>query len=132
MLRLLANSVIAFFVLWTLAVSVSEFLGVTIHFPWVVSRVDEIPLNRLQSLRIAILLTFAHYGVLHLIGRNKEYLPIHFLSQFLFYLVISGGFILYKSEVPNREYGVLAIFTTVWLLTLLASTPINRHFFRKK
>ena len=132
MLRLIANGVVAFFVLWTLSVSVAEFLGVTIHFPWVIVGVDEIPLNRLQSLRIAILLTFAHYGTLHLIGKNKEYLPIHFLSQFLFYLVISGGVILYKSEVPIREYVVMAVFVIVWLLTVWAARPLNRDYFKNK
>ena len=130
MLRLIANGVVAFFVLWTLSVSIAEFLGVTIHFPWVIAGVDEIPLNRLQSLRIAILLTFAHYGTLHLIGKNKVYLPIHFLSQFLFYLVISGGVILYKSEVPIREYVVMAVFVIVWLLTVWAARPLNRDYFK--
>ena len=132
MLRLVANGVIAFFVLWALAVSVAECIGVTIHFPWVIAGVDEIPLHRLQSLRIAILLTFAHYGVLHLFGKNQEYLPIHFLSQFLFYLVISGGIILYKIEVSDREYGILALFTIVWLLTVIAAKPLNRDYFKNK
>ena len=132
MLRIMANGVIAFFVLWTLAVSVAEFIGVTIHFPWVIAGVDEIPLHRLQSLRIAILLTFAHYGVLHLFGKNQEYLPIHFLSQFLCYLVISGGIILYKIEVPVREYGILAIFTIVWFLTAIAAKPLIRDYFKNK
>ena len=132
MLRLIANGVIAFFVLWTLAVSVAEFLGVTIHFPWIIAGADEIPLNRLQTLRIAILLTFAHYGTLHLIGKNKDYLPVHFLSQFLFYLVISGGVILYKSEVPIREYVVMAVFVIVWLLTVWAARPLNRDYFKNK
>jgi hypothetical protein len=128
----MANGVIAFFVLWTLAVSVAEFIGVTIHFPWVIAKVDEIPLNRLQTIRIAILLTFAHYGVLHLFGKNKEYLPIHFLSQFLFYLVLSGVAILYKIKVPVQEYVVLAVFVIVWLLTVWAATPINRDYFKNK
>ena len=132
MLRLVANGVIAFFVLWTLAVSVAEFIGTTIHFPWIIAGVDEIPLHRLQSLRIAILLTFAHYGVLHLFGKNKEYLPVHFLSQFLFYLVMSGWIILYKIEVPVREYGVLVLFIIVWLLTVIAAKPLNRDYFKNK
>ena len=132
MLRLIANGVIAFFVLWTLAVSVSEFIGVTIHFPWIIAGVDEIPLHRLQSLRIAILLTFAHYGALHLFGKNKEYLPVHFLGQFLFYLVISGGIILHKIEVPVREYGILVLFIIVWLLTVIAARPLNRDYFKNK
>ncbi|MDC0649583.1 hypothetical protein OAQ37_03635 [Alphaproteobacteria bacterium] len=132
MLRMVANGVIASFVLWTLAVSIAEFFGVTVHFPWIISKVDEIPLNRLQSLRIAILLTFAHYGVLHLFGKNREYLPIHFLSHFLFYLVVSGGMILYKIEVPVQEYGVLVVFTIVWLLTVIAAKPLNRDYFKNK
>ena len=132
MLRLVANAVIAFFVFWTLAVSVAEFIGVTIHFPWIIAGADEIPLYRLQTLRIAILLTFAHYGVLHLFGKNQEYLPIHFLSQFLFYLVISGWIILYKIEVPVWEYGILVLFAIVWLLTIIASKPLNRDYFKNK
>ena len=132
MLRLVANGVIAFFVLWTLMVSVAEFIGITIHFPWIIAGVDEIPLHRLQSLRIAILLTFAHYGVLHLFGKNKEYLPVHFLSQFLFYLVMSGSVILFKIEVPVREYGILLLFIIVWLLTVVAAKPLNRDYFKNK
>ena len=132
MLRLVANGVIAFFVLWTLSVSVAEFIGVTIYFPWIIASIEEIPLHRLQSLRIAILLTFAHYGVLHLFGKNQEYLPIHFLSQFLFYLVMSAGIVLYKIEVPVQEYGLLVLFTIVWLLTVIAAKPLNRDYFKKK
>ena len=128
----MANGVIAFFVLWTFSVSVAEFIGVTIHFPWIIAGVDEIPLHRLQSLRIAILLTFAHYGVLHLFGKNQEYLPIHFLSQFLFYLVISGGIILYRIGVSVQEYGILVVFTIVWLLTVIAAKPLNRDYFKNK
>ena len=132
MLRLVANAVIAFFVFWTLAVSVAEFIGVTIHFPWIIAGVDEIPLYRLQTLRIAILLTFAHYGVLHLFGKNQEYLPIHFLNQFLFYLVMSGAIIFYKNELPLREYWILVLFTIVWLLTVIAAKPLNRDYFKNK
>ena len=132
MLRLVSYGVIVIFVVWTLAVSVAEFIGVTIHFPWIIAGIDEIPLHRLQSLRIAIFLTFSHYGMLHLFGKNKEYLPVHFLSQFLFYLVLSGGIIMHKTGVPVREYGILVIFTIVWLLTVVASTPINRDYFKKK
>ena len=72
MLKLFANAVIALFVIWTVTVSAFEFLGITIYFPWVTSSAEEIPINRLQTIGIAILLTFAHYGVLHIIGRNQE------------------------------------------------------------
>ena len=97
MFKMLANGVIAFVVLWTSVVSIAEFLDVTIRFPWIISGSDEIPLHLLQSLRIAVFLTFAHYGVLHLFGKNREYLPIHFLSHSLLYLVISSGIVFYKT-----------------------------------
>jgi hypothetical protein len=111
-------------------VSVAEFIGVTIHFPWIIT--DEIPLHRLHTLRIAILLTFAHYGLLHLFGKNQEYLPIHFLSQFLFYLVMSGVIIFYKNELPVQGYWILALFTIVWLLTIIAARPLIRDYFKNK
>ncbi|MDA9193796.1 hypothetical protein N9P08_00960 [Alphaproteobacteria bacterium] len=110
--------------------SVAEFIGVTIHFPWIIN--DEIPLYRLHTLRIAILLTFAHYGVLHLFGKNQEYLPIHFLNQFLFYLVMSGAIIFYKNELPVWEYWILVLFTIVWLLTVIAAKPLIRDYFKNK
>jgi len=59
-------------------------------------------------------------------------LPIHFLSQYLFYLVISGGIILYQSGVAKSEYGFLLVFIIVWLLTIAAAKPLNRDYFKKK
>ena len=59
MLKLLANAVIALIVIWTITVSASKFLGITIYFPWATSSAEEIPINRLQTVRIAILLTLA-------------------------------------------------------------------------
>ena len=132
MLRLIANGVIACFVLGTLVVSFAEFLGITIHLPWIISGANEIPINRLHILKIAILLTLAHYGLLHLFGKNREYLPIHFLSQFLFYFVISGGIILYKSGSAIQEYGILLVVTIVWFFTVIVAKPLHRDYFKRK
>jgi len=132
MLKILANIVITLFVIWTITVSVCEFSGITIHFPWVISSAEEIPINRLQTLRIAILLTFAHYGVLHIFGQNQQYLPIHFLIQFLFYLVLAGGIILFKSDVLMKELIIWLVFAVVWFLCKLAAQPLNRNYFRNK
>ena len=132
MTRLLANALIALFVIWTVTVAASEFLGLTIYFPWVISSAEEIPVNRLQTIRIAMLLTFAHYGTLHILGRNKEYLPIHFLTQYLFYLVLAGGIIVFKSDLPLVELVIWLVFTVFWLFCTIASQPLNRDYFRNK
>ena len=130
MIRMIANLVIALFVLWTIAVSAAAFLDITVYFPWIISKVEDIPVYRLQSLRIAILLTFAHYGVLHLLGRNHHYLPINFLTQFLFYLVLTDGIIIYTMNMPLQEYAMLVIVTIVWVLCTVAARPLNRSYFK--
>ena len=132
MLKLLGNAVIAIFVIWTITVSAFEFLGITIYFPWVISSAEDIPIHRIQTIRIAILLTFAHYGILHVIGRNREYLPIHFLTQFIFYLVLSGAIIFFKSDVALTELVIWLVFAVFWLLCKIVSQPLNRDYFRNK
>ena len=132
MLRFFANIIILLFVLWTASVSLAAFLDITIYFPWVVASIEEIPLHRLQSIRIAIFLTFAHYGILHIFGRNREYLPINFLIQYLFYLCTSAGAIFYIQSVPPNEYIVLAVFVVFWLFCVLASRPLTHHYFKNK
>ncbi len=50
-----------------------------------------VPDGRLQSIRLAVLATFAFYGIMHLIQGSKEVYPIHFLKSFLFFLGTMGG-----------------------------------------
>ena len=132
MLRLTANAFILLFVVWTASVSIAAFLDITIYFPWVISSIEEIPLHRLQAIRISIFLTFSHYGVLYLIGLNRTYLPIDFLNQYLFYLNLAGGIIFYKSNVAVQEYAILSVFILLWLLSVIASRPLNRGYFKNK
>ena len=132
MFRLIANGVILLFVIWTASISIAAFLNVTIYFPWVVSSIEEIPLHRLQIIRISIFLTFSHYGILHLIGRNREYPPIEFLTQYLFYFCVAGGTILFNTEVEIQEFGILILFIILWLLCVLVSRPLNRDYFKNK
>jgi hypothetical protein len=82
MLRLTANAIILLFVVWTASVSIAAFLDIIIYFPWVVSSIEEIPLHRLQAIRISIFLTFSHYGVFYIVGLNSEQAPIDFLVKF--------------------------------------------------
>ena len=132
MLRLTANAFILLFVVWTASVSIAAFLDITIYFPWVISSIEEIPLHRLQAIRISIFLTFSHYGVLYLIGLNRSYFPIDFLNQYLFYLCLSGGINLYINNITAlQEYAILAIFILLWLGCVVVSKPLNRGYFKK-
>ena len=83
-MRLIANAIILLFVVWTASVSIAAFLDITIYFPWVISSIEEIPLHRLQAIRISIFLTFSHYVVLHIVRINREQAPIDFVIKYLF------------------------------------------------
>ena len=132
MIRLIANAIILLFVVWTASVSIAAFLDITIYFPWVISSIEEIPLHRLQAIRISIFLAFSHYGVLHLVGLNRTYFPIDFLNQYLFYLCLSGGIIMYIKNITDlQEYVVLAVFILLWLGCIFVSRPLNRGYFKK-
>ena len=132
MMRLIANAIILLFVVWTASVSIAAFLDITIYFPWVISSIEEIPLHRLQAIRISIFLAFSHYGVLHLVGLNRTYFPIDFLNQYLFYLCLSGGIIMYIKNITDfQEYVVLAVFILLWLGCIFVSRPLNRGYFKK-
>ena len=109
-MRILANSVILLLMVWALSVSALAFLDITIHFPWVISDSDSIPFHRLQAMRIGIMLTFSYYGLLHLIGKSQEFYPLHFLTTYLFYMLISGLIIFYRRDVLMQEWGVLLFF----------------------
>ena len=133
MLRLIANAIILLFVVWTASVAIAAFLDITIYFPWVVSSIEEIPLHRLQAIRISIFLTFSYYGVLHLIGLNRVHAPIDFLNQYLFYLCLSSGIIMYINNITVlQEYVVLAVLILLWLGCIFVSRPLNRGYFKKQ
>ena len=132
MMRLIANAIILLFVVWTASVSIAAFLDITIYFPWVISSIEEIPMHRLQAIRISIFLTFSHYGILHLVGLNRTYFPIDFLNQYLFYLCLSGGIIMYINNITVlQEYVILAVFILLWLGCIFVSRPLNRGYFKK-
>ena len=65
-MRVIANLVIISLILWSIYISFMAFNGVTVYFPLIVSEDGEIPFHRLQSMRIAVLLTFSYYGICYL------------------------------------------------------------------
>ena len=76
------------------------FDGVTVYFLLIMSEDGEIPFHRLQSKRIAVLLTFSYYGIRYLLKLKNEMYPINFFITYLFFLIISAPFIFYSHQVP--------------------------------
>ena len=127
-MRIIANGVIALLMIWALVVSSLAFLDITIHFPWVISDADGIPFHRLQTIRIGVMLTFSYYGLLHLIGKSQQFYPLHFLTTYLFYMLLSGLIIFYRRGVIMEDWGVLLFFGVALGFCYLAARPeVNKY-----
>ncbi|MCH2564127.1 MAG: hypothetical protein MK129_05270, partial [SAR116 cluster bacterium] len=53
--------------LWAIYSIVSNFVGVTVYFPFNLAIEQDIPYHRWQSVRLALFATFAFYGFMHLL-----------------------------------------------------------------
>ena len=124
-MKAIANSVIALMMIWALGVSFLAFLDITVHWPWVITETDTeaIPFHRLQAIRIGVLLTFSYYGLLHLIGKSQQFYPLHFLTTYLFYMLLSGLIIFYRRDVLMKDWGPLVLFSVCLILCYVAARP---------
>ena len=77
--RGLANILIGLITLWAICVVVAWLFDLSIIFPYVQLEPEEIPMIRLHAIRLAVIGTFAFYGVMHLVRGSAEVFPIHFL-----------------------------------------------------
>ena len=124
-MKTIANSVIALVMIWALGVSFLAFLDITIHWPWIITETDTeaIPFHRLQAIRIGVLLTFSYYGLLHLIGKSQQFYPLHFLTTYLFYMLLSGLIIFYRRDVLMKDWSPLVFFSVCLILCYVAARP---------
>ena len=124
-MKTIANTVIALMMIWALGVSFLAFLDITVHWPWVITETDTeaIPFHRLQAIRIGVLLTFSYYGLLHLIGKSQQFYPLHFLTTYLFYMLLSGLIIFYRRDVLMEDWSTLVFFSVCLILCYVAARP---------
>ena len=135
--RRLVNILICLITLWAIFIIVAWLLDLSIIFPYVQVELEEIPMGRLHAIRLAVIGTFAFYGVMHLLQGSAEIFPIHFLKTFLFFLSIIGLTIAWKAHAGGMDvslqHWVLAFFWLAVALVLhFASPPRYRRYFRKK
>ena len=131
-MRIIANSVIVLLMVWALSVSALAFLNITIHFPWVISGSDGIPYHRLQAIRIGVMLTFSYYGLLHLIGKSQAFYPLHFLTTYLFYMLLSAVIIFYRHDQLLQEWGVILFFGICLIFCYVAARPEASKYLKYK
>ena len=131
-IRVASNAVIVGLALWAIYITITEFLGVTVYFPFRVAGADSIPEHRWQSARLSVFLTFAYYAVFHLVNGSREVYPIHFLKVYLTVLTAVGLALFIKADVPPYEYAVPVFFGSCALILHIASRGRFRKYFSRK
>ena len=138
--RLLAKIVIAFVGLIFLLTSIGELFNLTIYFPSSVSAMRQlnpsngmaIPYNRLQSLRITILLTFSYFSFRYLIYESVRMYPIQFLDIMLKIYILISLIIFVTNDAEMFAYSVIVFYFLVALIVHFASRPKLRRYYYSK
>ena len=99
----LVNVLIGLFTLWAIYIVVAWLFDLSIMFPYVQVEPEEIPMGRLHAIRLAVIGTFAFYGVMHLLQASAEISTIHFLKMFLFFLSIIGLAVAFKAQAGGAD-----------------------------
>ena len=131
-MRLFANILVIAMVIWLLSVVICGLLGVSIQFPFTILEEGEIAYHRWQTIRIALFLTVAYYGLQYVLGFTKEVYPINFVKVYIFNMCIVGLVLFYRLNVEREEYLVLAFWLLFLVILNIASTNRYRRLFKKK
>ena len=138
--KLLAKIVIAFVGLIFLLTSIGELFSLTVYFPSSVSAMRQlnpsngmaIPYNRLESLRITILLIFSYFSFRYLIYESVRMYPIQFLDIMLKIYILISLIIFVTNDAEMFEYSVIVFYFLVALIVHFASRPKLRRFYYSK
>ena len=104
-------------------------LGIQIYFPFNVAEGEEIPYHRMQSIRVAVFITFTYYGALYLINSIKEVYPIHFLKVFMISFGITSLVFSYQAAVGAKEIILAIFYLCCGLVFHLISKPEIKKYF---
>ena len=132
-MRKFTNIFIFFLSVWAIFTIVSFYFDVYVLFPFTLSDSNEIPYDNLIATRLAILATFAFYGLMHLLHGSKEVYPVSFLKTFLFMLSIIGltVFIRGNAEVALKQWLLVLFFLCLAIILHLATGSKIRRFGKK-
>ena len=131
-MRLFAKILVIAMVIWLLSVVICGLLGVSIQFPFTILEEGEIAYHRWQTIRIALFLTVAYYGLQYVLGFTKEVYPINFVKVYIFNMCIVGLALFYRLNVEREEYLVLAFWLFFLVILNIASANRYRRLFKKK
>ena len=103
MLRVIGKLLVLILSIFAIFLGICAVLGIQIYFPFNIAEGEEIPYHRMQSIRVAVFITFTFYGALYLINSIKEVYPVHFLKVFMVSFGITSLVFSYQAEDGIRD-----------------------------
>ena len=131
-MRLFAKLLVTAMVIWLLSVVICSLFGVSIQFPFTLVEEGKIAYHRLQTIRIALFLTVAYYGLQYVLDLTKQVYPINFVKVYIFNMCIVGLALFYRLDVDREEYLVLAFWLLFLAILNIATAKRYRRLFNKK
>ena len=132
MRHLLTKILIVLLTLVGIVILAGEIINVHIYFPLNVSENDKIPYHRLQSVRLATIISFVYFGIRYLIWNTVKMYPIQFLNIILKSLAVSSLFVYYTFQMELQEYWFVLFFIIVAIILHLSSRPEIKKIFKHK
>ena len=129
MLRLIGKLLVLTLSFFAIFLGICAVLGIQIYFPFNIAEGKEIPYYRMQSVRVAVFITFAYYGILYLINSIKEVYPIHFLKVFMFGFGITSLVFSYQAEAGIKEMILAIFYLCCGLIFHLIARPEMKKYF---
>ena len=83
MAKNLSKIIVALLTLWAIFILVSEIMGITVYFPFNFVEREEIPYQRINSVRLSVFLTFIYFGFRYLFFQSEKLYPIQFLDIYI-------------------------------------------------
>ena len=123
---------IVFLTIIGIIILLGEIINVHIYFPLSVSENDKIPYHRMQSVRLATIISFVYFGIRYLIWNTVKMYPIQFLNIILKSLAVSSLFVYYTFQMELSEYWFVLFFFIVAIVLHLSSRPEIKKIFKHK
>ena len=114
-----------------MTILIGEIINVHIYFPLAISIEEQIPYHRMQSVRLATIISFVYFGFRYLIWNTVKMYPIQFLNVILKSLAVSSLFVYYTSQMELKEYWFVLFFFIVAAVLHFASRPEIKKYFKQ-
>ena len=129
MLRVIGKLLVLILSIFAIFLGICAVLGIQIYFPFNIAEGEEIPYHRMQSIRVAVFITFTFYGALYLINSIKEVYPIHFLKVFMISFGITSLVFSLQADAGAKEIILAIFYLCCGLVFHLISRPEIKKYF---